>query len=106
MPLINVAVCNCHFYNTFVDLSAKDAAKELGVILLVQLVCVIISLGVVVLLAFIYDAAYRSMSWFSNPWMLFGIYVCPMFFCLGMGPSLYIMYSKKVYRKLGCSMGK
>ncbi|KAG4075302.1 hypothetical protein HA402_003093 [Bradysia odoriphaga] len=77
------------------NLSAAEAAKELGVITMVQLVSIVVSLGVVLLLAFIYDAAYRSMSWFSNPWMLFGIYVCPMFFCLGMGPTLYIMYQKK-----------
>lgn len=82
--------------NFFKDLSAKEAAKELGTMTVVQIISVAVSLGVVFFLAFIYDAAYRSMSWFSNPWMLFGIYVCPMFFFLGMGPTLYIMFRKKV----------
>ncbi len=78
------------------ELSVTDAAKELGWIVIVQALCIGVGLGLLLVLAVIYDAAYRSMSWFSNPWLLFGIYVCPLFFCLGIGPSLYIMFRKKV----------
>lgn len=84
-------------------MSTAEAAKELGTIIIVQALCLAVSLGLLLLLAVIYDAAYRSMSWFSNPWLLFGIYICPMFFCLGIGPSLYIMYRKKVEKyRLQC----
>lgn len=78
------------------DLSTAEAAKVLGTTIGVQGLCIALSLGLMMLLAFIYDAANRSMSWFSNPWLLFGIYICPMFFCLGIGPSLYIKYWKRV----------
>lgn len=78
------------------DLSTAEAVKELGTIVGVQGLCIAVSLGLLLLLAVIYDASNRSMSWFSNPWLLFGIYVCPMLFCLGIGPSLYIKYRKRV----------
>ncbi|KAJ6644220.1 Endoplasmic reticulum metallopeptidase 1 [Pseudolycoriella hygida] len=102
--IINVIVCaaSCGIIllsmrgiRTKSYISRKLAAQELGKITIVQAVCVLVSLGLLLLLAVIYDAAHRSMSWFSNPWMLFGIYVCPMFFCLGIGPSMYILYRKK-----------
>lgn len=79
-----------------IEISTVDAAKELGTIIIIQALSLAVSLGLLLLLAVIYDAAYRSMSWFTSQWLLFGIYICPMFFCLGLGPSLYIMYRKKV----------
>lgn len=84
--------------NILIDISSVDAAKELGLIIIIQALTLATGLGVLLLLAVIYDAANRSMTWFSNPWLLFGIYICPMFFCLGIGPSLYIMFRKKVER--------
>ncbi|KAJ6642253.1 Endoplasmic reticulum metallopeptidase 1, partial [Pseudolycoriella hygida] len=60
----------------------------------IQLVSIVLAAGIVILLAFIYDKGSRSMSWYSNPWLMVGIYYCPLFFCLGIVPSLYVMYRK------------
>lgn len=75
---------------------------ELGVIILVQLLSIILAGTVVLLLAMIYDAANRSMSWFSNPWMLFGLYLCPFAFVLGSGPAAYIAIKRRLVARSKC----
>lgn len=42
-----------------------------------HLVGICFGVGLVFLLAVIYDAAGRAMSWFSSPWILFGLYMSP-----------------------------
>lgn len=69
--------------------------------IVVQLVTVIIGSGLLIGLATFYDAVNRSMSWFSSPWIVFGIYLCPLFFVLGVGPALYLLIRKKIYNKDG-----
>lgn len=74
---------------------------EFGIILLIQIVSIALSVGVIFALAVIYDAANRSMSWYSSTWLLFGLYFCPLFFCQGLGPAIYlIVYRKKMSNKL------
>lgn len=80
-------------------LSFKRCLIEFGITFGVQLISLGCATGFVLLLAVIYDAANRSMSWFSNTWLLFGIYICPYIFILAMGPSLYIQFKKTVNRK-------
>lgn len=76
-------------------------AKEFGIIYAVQIFSLAFSAAIVLLLAVIYDAAHRSLSWYSNPWLLFGIYMCPLFFGLGFGPAIYfLVYNKRVSNKL------
>lgn len=64
------------------------------IIILLQLVSIALGILLLLLLALIYDAAHRSLSWFASPWLLFGIYLCPLYFCLMSGPAVYIL----VYR--------
>lgn len=65
----------------------------------VQLVTIIIASGLLIGLAAFYDAVNRSMSWFSSPWLVFGIYLCPLFFVLGSGPAIYLLIRKKFFNK-------
>lgn len=79
-------------------------AKQFGVIFAIQLLSLTFGAVIVLLLALIYDAANRSLSWYSNPWFLFGIYMCPMFFGFGVGPAIYLLvYKKRVANKLSKS---
>lgn len=71
------------------------------IILLLQLLSIGIGIGLIILLALVYDSAHRSLAWFSSPWLLFGIYLCPFFFCLTLGPVVYIfLYRKRMAKKL------
>ncbi|XP_037035530.1 endoplasmic reticulum metallopeptidase 1-like isoform X2 [Bradysia coprophila] len=75
-------------------LSFGRMTAEFGGIVLIQIISIGVAAGIVILLAFVYDVGSRSMSWYSNPWLIFGIYYCPLFFCLGIAPSLYVMFRK------------
>lgn len=76
-------------------------AKQFGIIFAVQLLSLAFGSIIVLLLALIYDAANRSLSWYSNPWLIFGIYMCPLFFGFGVGPSIYLLvYKIRVAKKL------
>lgn len=70
--------------------------SEFSAVLLIQILSVALAVGIVILLAFLYDKGLRSMSWYSSPWLIVGIYYCPFFFCLGIAPSLYVMFRKTV----------
>uniref|UniRef100_A0A7G3AHA1 FXNA-like protease n=1 Tax=Lutzomyia longipalpis TaxID=7200 RepID=A0A7G3AHA1_LUTLO len=54
-----------------------------------------IGVSLALLLAAILDAAGRSMSWYAVPWLLFGIYFCPMLLAIGTGTTIYIHYFKR-----------
>lgn len=74
---------------------------EFGIIFIAQLLSLVVGAGLVLLLAVIYDAAYRSMSWFTSTWLMFGLYMCPLFFGLGLGPAIYlIVYKRRVKKTL------
>lgn len=60
-----------------------------------QLVTQLIGGGICLALATIYDLSGRSMSWYSNHWIVFGIYLCPLLFVLGTGPAVYIVARKR-----------
>lgn len=74
---------------------------EFLLMIVIQLFTVIIASGILIGLATFYDAVNRSMSWFSSPWIVFGIYLCPFFYVLGVGPALYLLIKKKIYKRDG-----
>lgn len=83
------------------EFSYFNMAKQFGIIFVIQLLSLVFGSIIVLLLALIYDAANRSLSWYSNPWFIFGIYMCPLFFGFGVGPSIYLyLYNKRVSKKL------
>lgn len=52
-------------------------------------------MGVTLLIAVFMDAIGLSMAWFSQPWMIFGLYFCPMFFVMGILPAIYFSRTKE-----------
>lgn len=73
---------------------------EFSIIAMIQLLSILIAAGITILLAIIYDAANRSMSWFTHQWLLFGLYVCPLIIGLALGPAGYVIYKRCSYNKL------
>ncbi|GAB0100844.1 endoplasmic reticulum metallopeptidase 1 [Sergentomyia squamirostris] len=76
-------------------LSMLEILTEFGVSSGITLLSIALGLCLALLLAAILDAAGRSMSWFAVPWLLFGIYFCPMLLAIGTGATIYIHYFKR-----------
>ncbi|XP_049542714.1 endoplasmic reticulum metallopeptidase 1-like [Anopheles darlingi] len=74
--------------------SAASVLFEAGMSLIVQTLSIIVGAGCSVLVAIIFDACSRSMSWFSSTWLLFGLYYVPFITCMTLGPFLYVRYRK------------
>lgn len=97
--IINLSICAVSIAAIIISLalikhSAEVTYMEL-VFKLIWSLCVqsasgALATGVVVGIAFLLDSVDYSLSWFSQPWLLFGLYYCPFVFVLGMIPSLYL----------------
>ncbi|KAJ6642258.1 Endoplasmic reticulum metallopeptidase 1 [Pseudolycoriella hygida] len=74
----------------YLDLDFKTIVWEFTLVLVMQFLALCLAIGTVLLLAVIYDAASRSMSWFSNQWLIIGLYYFPLFFALGIVPASYL----------------
>ncbi|KAH8300216.1 hypothetical protein KR044_011587, partial [Drosophila immigrans] len=74
---------------------------KFGILAAIQLCGVVLSLALVIGIAFFLDAVDLSMSWFSQTWMIFGLYFCPMFFGLGILPAIYFSRTKEHGLPLG-----
>lgn len=68
---------------------------EFVIAIIIQLLGLVLGIGVTMLIAFTLDACGRSMSWYSNQWIIFGLYFCPFFFCNALIPYLYIKWREQ-----------
>lgn len=48
--------------------------------------------GVSILIAVIIDEANAPLFWFTQNWLIFGIYICPYFFVAATVPTLYLTW--------------
>lgn len=69
---------------------------KFGILAALQLCGVCLSVGFAICIALFLDAVGLSMAWFSQTWMIFGLYFCPMFFGLGILPAIYFSRTKEV----------
>ncbi|XP_055917041.1 endoplasmic reticulum metallopeptidase 1 isoform X2 [Eupeodes corollae] len=70
----------------------------------IQLLSVILAVGFTVLLGIILDLVGLPLSWYSQTWMAFGLYFCPMFFFLGILPAIYLQKTKEYGIPLGIAV--
>jgi len=63
---------------------------------------VALGIALVMSIALFLDAVNLSMSWFSQNWMLFGLYFCPMIFGMGIVPAIYFSRTKEVGLDKAC----
>lgn len=78
-----------------IGLSASMVSIQFGMAIIIQCLSIVLGAGVLIILSIVYDGCNRSMSYFTNPWVLFGIYYCPLLFCLALGCALHITFWKK-----------
>lgn len=62
----------------------------------IQLLSLLIGAFIALIIAVFMDSVGRSMTWFSQTWLIFGLYFCPIFFCMGIFPALFLERTKKV----------
>ncbi|XP_039438104.1 endoplasmic reticulum metallopeptidase 1-like [Culex pipiens pallens] len=60
----------------------------------VQLLSIAVGIGFSILMAVIMNAAGGAMSWFTEVWLISGLYMCPFIICTVLGPVLLIMFYK------------
>ena len=74
----------------------RRVLSRFSVIFMIQLISLCLAAGAAIGIAFILDLLDFSMSWYSNPWMVIGLYFCPIMFCLEVIPSIYLGLTKEV----------
>lgn len=71
-------------------ISAPEILIQFGISFCIQLGSLVISIGVVIFMAFFVDIIGYSLSWFSQPWMIFGLYFIPFIFIMAIFPALFV----------------
>ncbi|XP_037942264.1 endoplasmic reticulum metallopeptidase 1-like [Teleopsis dalmanni] len=93
-----IAICVSIYMTTkekYIE-SAKHVYMKFSIIIAVQILTVSVAMGVTILIGVIVDTMGLTQAWYSEEWLIFGLYFCPMFFTLSMIPALYIHWTKKI----------
>lgn len=78
------------------DVSYGRVVGQFFINLGVQLLSIALGAGFSILMAVILNAAGGAMSWFTESWLIFGLYMCPFLMCTVLGPLLLIRFYKIV----------
>ncbi|XP_058834185.1 endoplasmic reticulum metallopeptidase 1-like [Topomyia yanbarensis] len=76
------------------DVSFGRMMCQFSVNLGVQLLSIGVGIGFSMLMAVIIHAAGGAMFWFTEAWLIFGIYMCPFLICTILGPVLLVRFYK------------
>lgn len=66
------------------------------VYLLVHLISIGLGVGLVVLAMIIYESFDWTMFWYSNSFLVFPVYLCPLLFGMAIGPAILRRFSQRV----------
>ncbi|XP_005177924.1 endoplasmic reticulum metallopeptidase 1 isoform X1 [Musca domestica] len=75
-------------------LSIGSTMKTFVLIEVLHILGIVLALGLPLLMAVMFDAGDRSMTWFSQKWLVFGLYVCPSLIGLCLPTLLYLSFNK------------
>lgn len=81
------------------EFTLEGAIWELLIAHVVQLVSILLGVVLVYLLATEIDTYEKNFFYYSNLWLLSGVYVLPFLFVLCLGPTLYLIYREIVVCK-------
>ncbi|XP_054738883.1 endoplasmic reticulum metallopeptidase 1 [Anastrepha obliqua] len=103
--VINITTSVCAIVAIFVSVwlmsrdDDADAAKRVFIrflaILAVQIVTILVAVALPLLIALAITGIDASECWYSESWLLFGLYFCPTFFAMGLLPALYIRWTQE-----------
>lgn len=68
----------------------KNVYKHFLIIFFIQLLSFIIGIFICILIAFILNVLNLTLIWFSNTWLIFGLYFCPLYFIWIIIPTEYL----------------
>ncbi|KAL5273661.1 hypothetical protein ACFFRR_000425 [Megaselia abdita] len=92
--IINIIVSVCALGTIFLQLLRikkvnEDIPNIFWIIFVIQIASTLVAFFSNFLIAFIIDALGFSLTWYTNTWLIFGIYFCPVFFLMNIGQSVY-----------------
>lgn len=111
--ILNIVACVIAFISIFLyvwllpkhmGLRRSRTFMHFGIIFGIQLVSVCLATGFTIGLGILIDSMGYPLSWYSNNWLLFGLYFCPMFFFLGILPAIYLHKTKEYGIPLGIAI--
>ncbi|XP_055837180.1 endoplasmic reticulum metallopeptidase 1 isoform X1 [Episyrphus balteatus] len=82
-------------------LGIDEILKRFASVIGLQMLSLILGIVLSLLVALFMDVINLSMTWFSQMWLLIGLYFCPMFFGMGIIPAIYCQYKKRDQLSLG-----
>lgn len=98
--IVAIAV-SLYFMSVRSGCSLGGVLVRFSVIFGIQLVSLALALGLALLVAVFMDGVNRSLSWFTQMWLIIGLYVLPVIFGMSFLPSLYMEKTKKDLLSLG-----
>ncbi|XP_004535852.1 endoplasmic reticulum metallopeptidase 1 isoform X1 [Ceratitis capitata] len=108
--IINSVVCVVAFCAIGVSLFFMSARSGLGwlpvlrryaLAFAVQVLSLSLGAAISLTIAVFMDGVGRSMTWYTQTWLICGLYFCPLFFCMGIFPALFLERTKKDPLSLG-----
>ncbi|KMY95074.1 endoplasmic reticulum metallopeptidase 1 isoform X1 [Drosophila simulans] len=97
VSLISIGICGYAIKLISVNSGIKleKILKKVGHTLLVQILSVVVGAILPVLLGLFMDAVHLPLSWFSNSWLILGLYFTTFFFGLAIVPAMYFHWTKQ-----------
>lgn len=77
-------------------LSVGDVAQAFGILFLLEVVAFLLALGLPILMAVIYDAGNRTLTYLTSSWLVIGLYICPSIIGLVLPFALYFTLFPRV----------
>lgn len=103
--IINIVVCvialiaigvSLFFMSARSGLSWLAIFKRYGISFAIQIVSLCLAAGLTLLVALFLDGIGKPMTWYTDNWLLIGLFFCPMFFGMAILPAFYLEKTKKV----------
>lgn len=78
--------------------SIGNIMKTFALIQILHIVGIVLAIGLPILMAVMFDAGDSSMTWFTQKWLTFGLYICPSLIGLCVPTLLYLSFNRNVSR--------
>lgn len=94
---VAIIVVGVSLWLMFKDITifAGTYALNISLMFIIEVASILGAVGVNILIGIIIDAMGLPLAWYTSPWILFGLYYCPVFFVLGFGSACYLTMRKE-----------
>uniref|UniRef100_A0A336M4B8 FXNA-like protease n=1 Tax=Culicoides sonorensis TaxID=179676 RepID=A0A336M4B8_CULSO len=95
--IILIAFISIYRFKVYEELTYKIIFVEYLKAITIQLLGIGLGIAFVFFMAWLLDTLNRPMTWYSNTWLLFGIYFLEIFLIFAMTSSAYVKFRKNKY---------